>query len=189
MDRIQAILPVEAYEGLFLISAGDSVDQILRSRETRVDRSIDTGDFASSLEKAETQSRFVVVESDEALTEILNAPLAQWRVFLHPMQKKLAIGNRSGPDAGFGRGRNGQDRVGHAPAKWLAENVTPDGQKVSFTTFTKNLAITLCGAETLKKIEVVTRTPGCMHTCAGSDTNTGSSSTVARKPRKLGSGH
>lgn len=115
LDRIQGILPVEAYEGLFLISAGDSVDQILRSRETRVDRSIDTGDFASSLEKAETQSRFVVVESDEALTEILNAPLAQWRVFLHPMQKKLAIGNRSGPDAGFGRGRNGQDRVGHAP--------------------------------------------------------------------------
>lgn len=47
-------------------------------------------------------------------------------------------------------------------AKWLAENVTPVGQKVRFTTFTKNLAIdilenlrTLCGAETLKKIEVV----------------------------------
>jgi hypothetical protein len=47
-------------------------------------------------------------------------------------------------------------------AKWLAENATADGQKVLFTTFTKNLAVdilenlrTICSTEVLKKIEVV----------------------------------
>jgi superfamily I DNA/RNA helicase len=46
-------------------------------------------------------------------------------------------------------------------AKWLAENRTPDKQKVLFTTFTKNLALdiednlkTLCIKATLEKIEV-----------------------------------
>src|SRR5207253_8483934 len=36
LDTLQPSLPVEAYEGLFLVAAGDSVDQVLRARETRV---------------------------------------------------------------------------------------------------------------------------------------------------------
>lgn len=162
LDRIQGILPVEAYEGLFLLLTGETVDQILRSRETRVDQEIDTGDFVSALERAETQSRFVVVTDDQELTAILNAPLAQWRVFLHPTQKKLAIGNRSGAMRVLGGAGTGKTVLAMHRAKWLAENATPDGKKVLFTTFTKNLAIdilenlrTLCSPEVLKKIEVV----------------------------------
>ncbi|NDG73201.1 MAG: hypothetical protein EBY32_18245, partial [Proteobacteria bacterium] len=34
LDAMQTILPVEAYEGLFLIAAGDTVDDILNARET-----------------------------------------------------------------------------------------------------------------------------------------------------------
>jgi hypothetical protein len=63
----------------------------------RVDRVIDTSDFGASLETAESQSRFVVVTSDEALQALLGAPLIQWRVFLHPTQRKLANGDRNGP--------------------------------------------------------------------------------------------
>lgn len=77
------MLPVEAYEALFLFLAGDSISQILASRDTRVDATIDVTDFAGALNRAESQSRFVVVENDEALSAIMNAPLAQWRIFLH----------------------------------------------------------------------------------------------------------
>src|SRR5450759_2947664 len=97
LDAMQATLPLEAYEGLFLVAAGDTVSQVLNDRETRVDRTIDTMDFATALATPESQSRYVVVNDDQTMLAIMNAPLEQWRVFLHPTQYKLAMGDRSGP--------------------------------------------------------------------------------------------
>lgn len=160
LDSIQQYLPIEAYEGLFLFLAGDSVNQILMARETRVDQVIDTQDFGKALDSAESQSRFVVVD-DEALESIMNAPLAQWRVFLHPMQKKLAIKNFNGPARVLGGAGTGKTVLAMHRAKWLAENKTKDDERVLFTTFTKNLALdieqnlkSLCSSEIAKKIEV-----------------------------------
>lgn len=141
LDAIQAQLPVEAYEGLFLVAAGDSVSRILNERETRVDRAYDRSDFVAALDSAESQSRFVVVSSDAEMTAILNAPLAQWRVFLHPVQRKLAVGDRSGPVRILGGAGTGKTVLALHRAKWLAKNRTPEGQKVLFTTFTRNLAL------------------------------------------------
>ncbi|MGO4816629.1 hypothetical protein AB4156_44790, partial [Cupriavidus sp. 2MCAB6] len=76
LDALQPRLPVEAYEGLFLVAAGDTANQILSARETRVDREVDTNDFATALATPESRSRFVVVSTDEAMAAILNAPLA-----------------------------------------------------------------------------------------------------------------
>lgn len=161
LDALQASLPVEAYEGLFLIAAGDTLTQVLTSRETRVDRIIDTEDFVTALTTPESQSRFVVVEDDEAMLAIINAPLAQWRIFLHPTQHKLASGDRSGPVRVLGGAGTGKTVVAMHRAKWLAENRTQGGQKVLFTTFSKNLAMdiednlkTLCSPNTMGKIEV-----------------------------------
>lgn len=161
LDALQAALPLEAYEGLFLVAAGDSVSQVLSARETRVDRVIDPNDFATALETAESQSRFVIVNDDESMVAIMNAPLAQWRVFLHPTQFKLAQGDRSGPVRVLGGAGTGKTVLAMHRAKWLAEQRTPAGKKVLFTTFTRNLAAdikqnlrTLCGAETLARIEV-----------------------------------
>lgn len=141
LDAIQVTLPVEAYEGLFLVAAGDAVSQILSERETRVDRKIDTGDFAAALEAGESQARFVVVTNDAEMTAILNAPLAQWRVFLHPIQRRLAVGDRSGPVRVLGGAGTGKTVLALHRAKWLAKNRTPEGKKVLFTTFTRNLAL------------------------------------------------
>jgi hypothetical protein len=161
LDAMQPQLPVEAYEGLFLVAAGDTVSQVLGTRETRVDRTVDTADFATALATPESQSRFVIVDNDEAMLAIMNAPLAQWRVFLHPTQRKLASGDRSGPVRVLGGAGTGKTVLAMHRAKWLAENRTPDGQKVLFTTFTRNLAgdieqnlKTLCGASVLAKLEV-----------------------------------
>ena len=156
VDAMQPMLPVEAYEGLFLVAAGDTVTQVLVSRETRVDKVVDTTDYAAALSTPESQARFVVVSDDETMAAILNAPLAQWRVFLHPTQQKLAVGDRSGPVRVLGGAGTGKTVLAMHRAKWLAENRTGDGQKVLFTTFTRNLAAdieqnlkTLCGAATL----------------------------------------
>jgi len=161
LDGLQTSLPVEAYEGLFLLAAGDTIDQVLTSRETRVDRTIDTTDFMTALTTPESQSRFVIVDDDEAMLAIMNAPLSQWRIFLHPTQHKLASGDRSGPVRVLGGAGTGKTVVAMHRAKWLAENRTPDGKKVLFTTFTKNLALdiednlkTLCSPKTMAKMEV-----------------------------------
>jgi len=161
LDRLQPALPVEAYEGLFLLLTGDTVSEILQARETRVDRVIDTSDFGASLETAESQSRFVVVTSDEALQALLGAPLIQWRVFLHPTQRKLATGDRNGPMRVLGGAGTGKTVLAMHRAKWLAEQGAHDGRKVLITTFTKNLAIDieenlrhLCDAAAFKRIEV-----------------------------------
>jgi superfamily I DNA/RNA helicase len=161
LDGIQAQLPVEAYEGLFLVAAGDTVSQVLTARETRIDRVVDTADFAAALDTPESQARFVIVDNDEAMLSIMNAPLAQWRVFLHPTQRKLASGDRSGPFRVLGGAGTGKTVLAMHRAKWIAENRTPPGKKVLFTTFTRNLAgdieqnlKTLCGAGTLANIEV-----------------------------------
>ena len=162
LDSIQHTLPVEAYEALFLFMAGDSISQILAARETRVDVAIDVTDFAGALDRAESQSRFVIIEDDEALSAIMNAPLAQWRVFLHPTQRKLATKDFNGPARVLGGAGTGKTVLAIHRAKWLAENRTPADKRVLFTTFTKNLAIdvrdnltSLCNAETMKKIEVI----------------------------------
>ena len=161
LDALQSRLPAEAYEGLFLVAAGDSVNQVLQARETRVDQAIDISDFAAALATAESQSRFVVVDDDEAMLAIMNAPLAQWRVFLHPTQNKLARGDRSGPVRVLGGAGTGKTVLAMHRAKWLAENRALGGKKVLFTTFTRNLALdieenlkTLCSADTMSRIEV-----------------------------------
>ena len=161
LDSIQNILPVEAYEGLFLVAAGDTVDQVLISRETRVDQKINTEDFVTALNKPESLSRFVVVQDDQAMQAIMNAPLAQWRIFLHPTQHKLAMGDRSGPVRVLGGAGTGKTVLAMHRAKWLAEHRTLDGQKVLVTTFTKNLALdiednlkSMCNKDIMAKIEV-----------------------------------
>lgn len=161
LDTVQPSLPVEAYEGLFLVAAGDTVDQVLRARETRVDREVDTTDFSRSLETPESQARFVVVDGEDELTAIMNAPLAQWRVFLHPTQRTLATGDRSGPVRVLGGAGTGKTVLAMHRAKWLGENRTPEGKKVLFTTFTRNLAFDIeenltsfCSAATMNMIEI-----------------------------------
>jgi superfamily I DNA/RNA helicase len=161
LDALQSYLPVEAYEGLFLIAAGDSVSEILMSRETRIDQSVDIEDFAAAIETAESQARFVVVADEETMVAMLNAPLAQWRVFLHPTQRKLALGDRSGPMRVLGGAGTGKTVLAMHRAKWLAEQRATTEKKVFFTTFTRNLAAdieenlkTLCSPAVMQKIEV-----------------------------------
>jgi len=161
LDALQSYLPIEAYEGLFLIAAGDSVSDVLMSRETRIDRQVNTEDFAAAIETPESQSRFVVVADEETMVAMLNAPLAQWRVFLHPTQRKLAQSDRSGPMRVLGGAGTGKTVLAMHRAKWLAEHRATIEKKVFFTTFTRNLAAdieenlkTMCSSALMQKIEV-----------------------------------
>lgn len=166
LDAVEPILPVEAYEGLFYIFAGSSFEDVMNERfqmsEQAESDPVDVNDFATALQRLSSQRQFTVVDDELELQRMLNAPLQQWRVFLHPSQRKLASGVKNGAVRVLGGAGTGKTVVAMHRAKWLAENLAQGGKKVLFTTFTKNLALdikenlsTICTPEMMKKIEVV----------------------------------
>lgn len=162
LDALRPTLPVEGYEGLFLVMAGYSVGQVLSEREVFMPPEVDVNDYLKALETPESQSRFMLIEDDHALQQAINSPLEQWRIFLHPSQKRLAQGDRKGPMRVLGGAGTGKTVLAMHRAKWLAEHRTPQGQKVLFTTFTRNLAQDiqenlkqLCAPSVRERIEVI----------------------------------
>ncbi len=162
VDNIEKLVPSEAYEALFMIAAGDSVQQILNERESDFSKIYDTEDFDAALKRVESLSRFVVAENETELATALNNSLKLWRIFLHPSQLRLAKGNKSGAVRVLGGAGTGKTVVAMHRAKWLAENYLKNDEKILFTTFTKNLAIDiknnlkeLCSPEVFDKIDVI----------------------------------
>jgi len=94
---------------------------------------------------------------------MLNAPLEQWRVFLHPSQRRLVERDWNGPVRVLGGAGTGKTVAALHRAKWLAENrYTGVNDRILFTTFTRNLAADIredlakiCAPETMSRIEVV----------------------------------
>ena len=139
VDRLQARLPDDAFEALFFYAAGESYEDIVREREAP--EAVDTADFVSALERDTTKRHFVVVTDDSDLESLLAAPLAMWRVFLHPSQRKLVERDWNGPVRVLGGAGTGKTVAAMHRAAWLARKLKDvPGKPVLFTTFTRTLA-------------------------------------------------
>ena len=159
LDAMQVRLPVEAYEALFLYLAGEPYEKLVLDRETSREP-VDTTDFEKALNRVDSQARFVVVADEMELEAMLNAPLERWRVFLHPSQRRLVDKNWNGPVRVLGGAGTGKTVVAMHRARWLARN-SPNGGRILFTTFTRNLAAdiennlrSICSPEEMARIEV-----------------------------------
>ncbi len=165
LDRATGKLPDEAHEALTALAAGYTLDEVLREydRTAEDEPEVDTDDFEAALDNLDTRRRFVVVEDDIALQEILQAPLEKWRVFLHPSQRSLVERNWNGPVRVLGGAGTGKTVVAIHRAKYLVENIFTEGHdKILFTTFTRNLAADIrenlskiCPDKLMRRIEVV----------------------------------
>ena len=159
LDAIQKRLPLEAYESLFFYLAGDSYEELIRNREA-LDDEVDTDDIAKALERMESRGRFVVVDNEMELEEVLNAPLEKWRVFLHPSQRRLVERKWNGPVRVLGGAGTGKTVVAMHRARWLARNLA-EGERILFVTFTRNLAAdiennlrSVCSPQEMRRIDV-----------------------------------
>ena len=164
LDDIGKSIPQESFEALFMLAAGFTLAEVLNEQERQITaKPVDTTDFAAALEAPDSQRRFHVVEDAKELAEILNAPLDQWRVFLHPSQKKIVEWNANGPVRVLGGAGTGKTVVAMHRARWLAQNfAVGEHDRILFTTFTKNLAEDIlqnlrkiCSVELLRRIEVI----------------------------------
>jgi superfamily I DNA/RNA helicase len=163
LDRLEGLLPQEAYEALFLLSGGFGYDEVAREYERDRQPKVDPHNFVEALDNLDSQRRFKVVEDALELQELLNAPLEQWRVFLHPSQRRFVEMRASGPVRLLGGAGTGKTVVAVHRAKWLATHAffKPE-DRLLFTTYTRNLAAdiqeylrAICPADVLKRIDVV----------------------------------
>jgi hypothetical protein len=163
LDALAPELPEEASEALYMLAAGYTFEQVLAEREKAEPAMVDSTDFAAALASSESQRRFYVVEDERELAAMLHAPLDQWRVFLHPSQRRLVERDWNGPVRVLGGAGTGKTVAALHRAKWLAENrFTGANDRILFTTFTRNLAADIredlakmCAPETMPRIEVV----------------------------------
>ena len=71
----------------------------------------------------------------------MGASLEQWRIFLHPSQRKLVERDWNGPVRVLGGAGTGKTVAAMHRVKWLLEQrLKSRDQRILFTTFTKNLA-------------------------------------------------
>lgn len=161
LEALEALLPDEAFEALFLFAAGESFDKIVN--EQSAPATIDESDFSAALERDSTRRHFVVLTDDSDLEALLAAPLERWRVFLHPSQRKLVERDWNGPVKVTGGAGTGKTVVAmHRAARLARQYAQLPGRPVLFTTFTKTLAEDirqhlelLCTPQELEKIQVV----------------------------------
>lgn len=155
---IQAKLPRDAYEALDLVRDGCDIEEVV---EILYGESRENKDIATALENPITQMQFTIVDGEEELKAMMNAPLEKWRVFLHPSQRRLVTKNYSGPARVLGGAGTGKTVVAMHRAKYLAQQCK-DNERILFTTFTANLAQDIrenlrkiCSTEEMRKIEVI----------------------------------
>lgn len=159
LEKIESKLPQEAFEALYMLAAGFSLQDVFKDLDKKdEDVAVDINDYAKAIDQMDSKRRFYVIENELELEAILNAPLEKWRVFLHPSQRCLVDKDWNGPMRVLGGAGTGKTVVAMHRAKWLASK----GERVLFTTFTKNLAKDIesnlgkiCSPELMKRIEVV----------------------------------
>lgn len=164
LDSVGDQLPEEAYEALGFLAVGLSMEEVIKDMERpEPEKPVDTSDYFGALDNEDSKRRFYVVDDELELASVLNAPLENWRVFLHPKQRKLVERDWNGPVRVLGGAGTGKTVAAMHRAKWLLENrFTDKNDRILFTTFTKNLAADIqenlskiCSAETMKRVEVV----------------------------------
>jgi hypothetical protein len=139
LDALETQLPDDAYEALFLYAAGEPYEDLIRELEKP--DIVDTADFAVALDRDATKRHFLVLTEDSDLEALLAAPLATWRVFLHPSQRKLIERPWNGPVRVLGGAGTGKTVVAMHRAVWLARKYANlPGKPVLFTTYTRTLA-------------------------------------------------
>lgn len=143
LDAIAPLLPAEANEALYGLACGMSYADVTKEIERKL---IAPGDLTSALQHPDTLRRLTVVDNDASLQAMLDAPLAKWRVFLHPSQRKLVRRSFNGPAKVTGGAGTGKTVVAMHRAAYLANEVHTDpNDRILFTTFTKNLAQVVAG--------------------------------------------
>jgi hypothetical protein len=147
LEALAEYLPPDCRDVLFGLAAGMTLDESLEemlfvgTTGGEVAKAKGPGDFT----QIRTAPNFdlVLVENEEALKDILESSLEEWRVFLHPYQRKLVNWKTKGPMKITGAAGTGKTVALIHRAIQLARKLRVASDKVLITTFTTNLSYTI----------------------------------------------
>lgn len=161
LEEKQDRFPSQVFEALFLLACGESFDTVLVDLGIEPGREFDPEDFQKALELDTNKQHFAAITDDAELEAILNEPLALWRVYLHPSQRKLVKSTFNGPVRVLGGAGTGKTVVAMHRAQYLASQCA-ENERILFTTFTKSLINDIknnlqkiCSYDEIRRIEVV----------------------------------
>ena len=126
------------------VACGQSIDDALTDvlGPTPEDaKPVSTGDF-TAISEAQNQD-LVFVDGEEQLKAAMAASMEEWRIFLHPSQRKIVDWCPNGPIKVYGAAGTGKTVVLMHRAVALAERGLPEKRRILVTTFTPNLSVTL----------------------------------------------
>ncbi|RCW45886.1 UvrD-like helicase family protein [Halopolyspora algeriensis] len=147
------------------LAAGHDADTVWTNLVAEQERDIDTSDVMRALDRPLSRLTFTDGRDAEELRAVLEGSFKAWRVWLHPLQRKLAYHDGwRGPYRVTGGAGTGKTVTAIHRARHLAKRLEQQGDdsKVLFTTFTKNLAQNiesqlkeLAGPDILKRVDVL----------------------------------
>jgi hypothetical protein len=147
LEALSDYLPPDCRDVLFGLAAGMPLEQALEemlgattpAAQTTVPES--PGDFTKIQETPNFD--LILVEGQDELKRILEGSLEEWRIFLHPYQRKLVRWKTHGPMHITGAAGTGKTVALMHRAVHLARELADAHARVLITTFTTNLSITI----------------------------------------------
>jgi hypothetical protein len=163
LEALSDYLPPDCRDVLFGLASGLSLDDAIEAMlgtapvETKPALPETAGDFTKIQESPNFD--LVLIEAEDELKKILQGDLEEWRIFLHPYQRKLVTWTTTGPMNINGSAGTGKTVALMHRAVRLARGVRV-GDRVLVTTFTTNLSVTIkhqlqrLAPDVVEKIEV-----------------------------------
>lgn len=135
LDNLENYLPVDAFENLFYLLDGASIESL----KTDILLGKQNEDTLGSKNNARS---FIEFTDDEILNEALRGSLHKWKYYLHPSQSAVVNGNFKGAVKISGGAGTGKTVAALHRLKYLAEEKVSE-LPILFTTFTKELSASL----------------------------------------------
>ena len=152
LQRLVEALPASQGNAVLDLAFGKDPQDVWNDLVIDEPGPIDVDDLETALKRPLSRLSFTAVDGDneEELQAVLEGDFAKWRVWLHPLQRKLATHEGwNGPFRVTGGAGTGKTVTAIHRARFLAKQMDSSGAdtkfKVLFTTFTRNLAQTIEG--------------------------------------------
>lgn len=146
LDELSPHLPPEVSDALFFLASGHDLAETLKELDLEQGprEPVDADDFAVAVHHPESRRSFAVLDEDADLDAVLAGTVEQWRVYLHPDQRKLVSMKANGPIRVLGGAGTGKTVALLHRAKHLVNGVFGESDdRLLVTTFTRNLAADL----------------------------------------------
>jgi len=136
LDQSDHILPDDVWVVLSDLASGTPYETLEREIITRAKEY----DDENTLDHPENKRQFVSI-TDKDLQKMIDAPLSEWRIYLHPSQERIVKMNANGPIRVLGGAGTGKTVVAMHRAQYLASEIfTEKEDRILFLVFNSNLA-------------------------------------------------